>query len=498
MQATFWTLLPPIIAIILALATKEVYVSLLIGILSGAMLFVKGNPITAVDTTFSVMGDKISGNADILIFLVLLGILVALISKSGASLAYGNWASKKITSKRGALLATTGLGSLIFVDDYFNCLTVGTVMRPVTDKHNITRAKLAYIIDATAAPVCIIAPISSWAAAVTTSLPKEMQKDGFHLFLRSIPFNFYALFTIVFMIFLIITGVDFFKMKTVEENGVNTSSEAHGEDFEIVGNGTVKDLILPILFLICSAIGFMLYTGGFFSGASLVTAFGDTNAGRSLVLASFFTLLFTFLLYVPRKIINFAQFCESIGEGFKAMVPSIIILCLAWTLSGICSKDYLNLQGFVGNHINDFTGLVHLLPVLFFLIALGLAFSTGTSWGTFGILIPIAASVYPEYDMLVIAIAAILAGAVCGDHISPISDTTILASAGAQCNHIDHVSTQLPYALSVAACCIIGFLVAGFLKNGYWGLIAGGATLACMLVFYYFKFDKPQLKELDK
>lgn len=494
MQATIWTLLPPTIAIILALATKEVYVSLLIGILSGALLFVGGNPITAVDTTFSVMGTKMSGNADILIFLVLLGILVALISKSGASLAYGNWATSKIKTKRGALLATTALGSLIFVDDYFNCLTVGTVMRPVTDKHKITRAKLAYIIDSTAAPVCIIAPISSWAAAVSTSLPENMQKDGFSIFIKTIPFNFYAIFTLVFMFFIILTGLDLFKMKKVESEGLDTSSQANGEEFEIVGKGRVLDLILPILFLIISAVGFMLYNGKFFNGTgvSIKDAFTDCKAGRSLVLASFFTLLFTFLLYIPRKIINFNQFCDSIVEGFKAMTPSITILCLAWTLSGICSEKYLNLQGFVASHMNpdNIAGLAMFLPALFFVISLGLAFSTGTSWGTFAILIPIAASVFPGHDMLVISIAAILAGAVCGDHISPISDTTILASAGAQCHHIDHVSTQLPYALSVAVCCIIGFLVAGVFQNGYYGLLAGSIALAVMLVFYYIKANK--------
>ncbi|MDO5519602.1 MAG: Na+/H+ antiporter NhaC family protein [bacterium] len=489
MQATIWTLLPPMIAIILALATKEVYVSLIIGILSGALLLVNGNPITAVDTTFSVMGDKMSGNADILIFLVLLGILVALISKSGASLAYGNWASGVIKTKRGALLATTALGSLIFVDDYFNCLTVGTVMRPVTDKHKITRAKLAYIIDSTAAPVCIIAPVSSWAAAVATSLPENMKDQGFSIFLQTIPFNFYALFTLVFMLFIIISGIDLFKMKKVEEAGLDTSSEADSEEFEIVGTGRVIDLVLPILFLILSAVGFMLYTGGYFSGQgiSIRDAFADTSAGRSLVLSSFFTLVFTFLLYLPRKIINFNQFCSSIVEGFKAMTPSITILCLAWTLSGICSEEYLNLQGFVASHMNpeNIAGVAMFLPAIFFVISIGLAFSTGTSWGTFAILIPIAASVFPGHNMLVVSVAAILAGAVCGDHISPISDTTILASAGAQCNHIDHVNTQLPYALSVAVCCIIGFLAAGITQNGYYGLIAGSIALVAMLVTYY-------------
>lgn len=491
MSGTFWAVLPPVIAIVLALLTKEVYISLFIGIIAGCLLFTGGNVIFAVNSTFEIMGGKVSENVDILIFLVLLGIIVALISKSGASRAYGNWAVKTIRSKRGSLLATTCLGAVIFVDDYFNCLTVGTVMRPVTDRHNISRAKLAYIIDATAAPVCIIAPISSWAAAVGSSLPKDSTIDGFSLFLQTIPFNFYALFTIVFMLFIIFSGIDFLAMKKVEDSGISKTPSLEFEEFKIVGHGTVLDLILPILALILSCIGFMLYTGGFFQGISLTEAFANCIAARSLVLGSFFTIVFTFFLYLFRKIITFTQFCDSFTEGFKAMAPSILILCLAWTLSGICSPDYLDLQGYVAVLVAKAQSLNSLLPSLFFLVSLGLAFATGTSWGTFGILIPIAAGVFSTApDMIVISVAAILAGAVCGDHISPISDTTILSSTGAQCNHIEHVNTQIPYALCVAACSLLGFLVAGLTRNGYFGLLIGGIALFSLLAFLFVKFRK--------
>lgn len=483
MSMAFWAFAPPIMAILLALLTKEVYISLTVGILFGALLFVGGNPILAANTTFDILGHKIGEHIDIVIFLVLLGIIVALISKSGASLAYGNWASHQVHTKRQALLTTTCLGAFIFVDDYFNCLTVGTVMRPVTDKQNISRAKLAYIIDATAAPVCIIAPISSWGAAVGSSLPPDSPMDGFTLFLHTIPFNFYALFTIVFMLYIILSNHDFFKMKQVEDSGINQDTSIQQEGFEIVGHGGVPDLILPILFLIGSCIGFMLYTGGFFKGNPLTTSFAECNAPRSLVLGSFFTILFIEAQYSLRKIITFPQFCESFTEGFKAMAPSLLILCLAWTLSGICSAEYLNLQGYVAALVNEITTLRALLPSIFFLTALGLSFATGTSWGTFGILIPIAAGVFlGSMPMIVISVAAVLAGSVCGDHISPISDTTILASAGAQCNHIEHVTTQLPYALCVAGCSLLGFLIAGLTENGYYGLLGGGICLLIVLL----------------
>lgn len=479
MNATIWSILPPVIAIVLALITKEVYMSLLIGILSGALLYTQFNVITTIETTFQIMGDKIGGNADILIFLVLLGILVALITKSGASKAYGEWASRSIKTKKGSLLATAALGVVIFVDDYFNCLTVGTVMRPVTDRYKVTRAKLAYIIDSTAAPVCIIAPISSWAAAVGSSLPEGSSLDGFSLFLNTIPFNFYALFTLAYVLFIILTGIDYSKMKVVEESGdMGIEESSQEQDMNISTKGKVVDLLLPIIVLIVSCVAMMLYTGGIMEGADIVTAFADCSSARSLVMGSFIALVVTFLFYIPRKVITFNEFCDCFVAGFKAMTPAVMILCLAWTLSGICSGDYLDIGGFVSGVIGGNAMVAMLLPLLFFLVALGLAFATGTSWGTFGILIPIALAIFGDASgMIPVCVAAILSGAVCGDHISPISDTTILSSAGAQCKHIEHVSTQIPYALTVCIPCAVGFLTAGITSNGFIGLAVGAVVL---------------------
>ena len=344
MVGTIWALIPPVIAIGLALITKEVYLSLMVGIASGALMFEHFQPVEAMNTIFEIMTGKIGSNCDILIFLVMLGILVALITKSGASRAYGKWALKAIKSKRQAMFATSLLGTVIFVDDYFNCLTVGTVMKPITDKYKITRAKLAYVIDATAAPICIIAPISSWAAAVGSSLPSGSNIDGFSLFVKAIPFNYYALLTLVFLIFLMILNADFSKMKRYEEEkGNETHDQKHEADVPVVGKGQVKDLILPILFLIASCIGFMLYTGGFFEGKDIITALSECSSGRSLVLGSFSTLIFTFLLYIPRKVVAFVDFCGSFSQGFKSMTSAIMILCLAWTLSGICGEEYLRI-----------------------------------------------------------------------------------------------------------------------------------------------------------
>ena len=482
MAGTFWAVLPPVIAIVLALITKEVYSSLLIGILVGAMLFTGFNPLTATEVTFDIMGAKIADNVDILIFLVMLGMLVSLVTKSGASRAYGEWASRVIKSRRGALLATSFLGVFIFMDDYFNCLTVGTVMRPVTDKYKVTRAKLAYIIDSTAAPVCIIAPVSSWAAAVSSSLPEDAGINGFTLFLQTIPFNLYALLTLAFIVWIMILDKDFFAMgkyneKVLASGKIDTNNE---ESTVICGSGTVIDLILPIVVLIVSCILAMIYTGGGFDGVGLIDAFADCSASRSLVLGSFFALIFTAIMYLGRKTLTFNQFCESFVAGFKAMVPAIFILTFAWTLSGVCSADYLNLRGYVAMLVEGNHAIGMVMPAVFFLISLGLAFATGTSWGTFGILIPIAFSIFGVGEMLTITVAACLAGAVCGDHISPISDTTILASAGAQCNHLDHVSTQIPYALSVAGMCLIGYLAAGFTGSGWVGLAVGAV---CLVVF---------------
>ncbi len=482
LTATFWTLLPPIIAIALALITKEVYSSLLIGILAGALLFTGFNPLHAVETTFTVMGGKLGDNINICIFLVLLGILVSLVTKSGASRAYGDWAVKTIRTRRGASFATSFLGMFIFVDDYFNCLTVGTVMRPVTDKYGITRAKLAYIIDATAAPICIIAPISSWAAAVGSSLPESSSMDGFSLFLQTIPMNLYALLTILFLIWLMAVDFDFGPMAKYERAHKDEDLSHKEENYVVGGAGKVYDLILPICVLIVLCVAGMLYTGGILDGVGVVDAFANCDSSTSLVLGSFFTLVFTFILYIPRKVLSFGQFCEAFTEGFRSMVPAILILTLAWTLSGVCSEEYLNIGGYVSSVVGENTMMTMIMPAIFFLIALGLAFATGTSWGTFGILIPIAVAVFGDAPstMLVMTVAACLSGAVCGDHISPISDTTILASAGAQCNHIDHVSTQMPYALLIAAISFIGFLVGGFLGSGIAALAVGIVLLVVL------------------
>ena len=491
MAATALSILPPVITIVLSLWTKEVYMSLIIGIFSGALLFTGGNILESILTMFTVMSDKVGSNVNILVFLVILGILVAAISRSGATRAYGEWASKTIKGQRSALLLTALLGIVIFIDDYFNCLTVGTVMRPVTDKLKVARTKLAYIIDATAAPVCIIAPVSSWAAAVGSSLPEDSTIDGFSLFLQTIPFNLYAWLTILFMIFIIWTGRDFAAMgESIRENSKKFVIPKEYEDAEQksaekeLGHGKILDLILPLIVLIAACIYGMLYTGGIHEGKSIAEAFANCDSAKSLVLGSFIAFVFTGFLYLPRRIISFNAFCDSFGWGFKAMTPAIFILCLAWTLSGICSKDYLNLGGFVGAIVSTHASIIMFLPPIFFLVASGLAFATGTSWGTFGILIPIAIAVLGMNDpsMLVVCVAAVLSGAVCGDHASPISDTTILASAGAQCHHIDHVSTQLPYVGVVATCSFFGYIVDGLTENGWLGLLTGIICLAIAMV----------------
>ena len=483
-------MLPPIITIILALWTKEVYMSLIIGIFSGALLFT-GNFFEAIVTMFGIMETKVGGNVNILVFLVILGILVAAISRSGATKAYGEWARSVISGRRSALGLTAFLGMLIFIDDYFNCLTVGTIMRPVTDKFKIARAKLAYIIDATAAPICIIAPVSSWAAAVGSSLPEGSNIDGFALFIETIPFNLYAILTMLFMAFIIITGRDFATMgKAVEKSNENfevpTEYQENVSAEQLnVGNGKIIDLVLPLVVLIGGCIYGMLYTGGIMDGASVADAFADCDASKGLVIGSFMAFVFTAILYLTRRVVSFESFCSCFGQGFKAMVPAIFILCLAWTLSGICGDKFLNLGGYVGTIVHEHASIAIFLPVIFFLVSIGLAFATGTSWGTFGILIPIALSVLVQFPveeaakLLVICVAAILSGAVGGDHASPISDTTILASAGAQCHHLEHVSTQVPYVLVVSACCIVGYIVGGVTLNGWLGL---GAALACLAV----------------
>ena len=490
MSETIWSLVPPLITIALALYTKEVYISLIVGILTGALMFCNFNVISAIDTMFTIMEAKVGGNVNILVFLVLLGILVAAISRSGASKAYGEWAARSIKGKASALFVTSFLGMLIFIDDYFNCLTVGTVMRPVTDKFKVTRAKLAYIIDATAAPICIIAPVSSWAAAVSSSLPEDSKIDGFQLFLQTIPYNYYAWFTLIFLMFLIWSGKDFATMAAFEKKyGTEVLVPAEYQDKEaerIAGKGKIIDLVLPLFVLIAGCIFGMLYTGGILEGAGVAQAFADCNSSKGLVIGSFMALAFTFFLYVPRGVLQFNLFCECFSMGFKAMTPALFILCLAWSLSGICGEEYLNIGGYVSQVVGNNATLGMFLPAMFFLVAIGLAFATGTSWGTFGILIPIVLAVIGDYNELtVVTIAAVLAGAVGGDHVSPISDTTILASAGAQCNHLDHVGTQIPYVLVVSSCCFLAYIVAGVFGSGMTGLFAGlGALVVAMFVVY--------------
>ena len=473
--ATFISLLPPIIAIALALITKEVYSSLFIGILSGALIYSNFNIWGMVTNSFDVMVGKLadSWNVGILIFLVVLGMMVSLVNKAGGSAAYGRWAETHIKTRVGALISTAVLGMLIFIDDYFNCLTVGSVMRPVTDKHKISRAKLAFLIDATAAPVCIIAPISSWAAAVSSVAPEG---QGLQLFISSVPYNFYALLTIAMVIMMCLLKVDYGPMRTHERNAMNgdiytTAARpyANAENEEGNTKGTVLDLLLPIIALIVSCILTMVYTGGFFDVDSdcymnFIDAFSGCDASMGLVLGSFIALIVTFCFYIPRKVITIKQFTESFSEGFKQMVPAILILTFAWTLSGVTNN--LGAKVFVAEFVRiNAGGLSSFLPAIVFVIAIGLAFATGTSWGTFGVLLPIVCSVFPSGELMIIAVSACLAGAVCGDHCSPISDTTIMASTGAQCEHINHVNTQLPYAMLSAGVSFVGFVLAGLIQN---------------------------------
>ncbi len=493
--ATWVSLVPPLIAILLALVTKEVYSSLFIGIITGALLYANFDLEYAIETLLfgrfhdedgspAGMIPKIadSSNAGILVFLVLLGVLVALMNQAGGSAAFGRWAKSHIKTRIGAQLATIVLGIMIFVDDYFNCLTVGSVMRPVTDGHKVSRAKLAYLIDATAAPICIIAPVSSWAAAVTSSVPDDSGINGFQTFLQTIPYNFYAILTIVMMIYITVRRVDFGPMKRHEMNAIQGDLFTTGPEMNENANegnpkGHVLDLLLPVIVLIGGCILGMIYTGGFFSGESFIDAFANADASVGLVYGAFIAILFTFFYYMYRNVISFKEFMLCIPKGFVAMVAPILILVLAWTLSGM--TGLLGAKIFVADLVGGSAlALQAVLPAVLFLVALGLAFATGTSWGTFGILIPIVLGVFDHGEMMVMSIAACLAGAVCGDHCSPISDTTIMASAGAQCNHVNHVSTQLPYALTVAAVSAVSYVISGFLENAWLSL---GIAIVLML-----------------
>ncbi len=486
-------LLPPIIAIALALITKEVYSSLFIGILVGGLLYSNFSFEGTLNHVFSdgIVASLSDGyNVGILIFLVVLGAMVCLMNKAGGSAAFGRWAQKNIKSRVGAQLASILLGCLIFIDDYFNCLTVGSVMRPITDKHQVSRAKLAYIIDATAAPVCIIAPISSWAAAVS-AFAEDGQ--GLNLFVRAIPYNFYALLTLVMMVGLVVMKVDFGPMTKYEKNAVENGDLFSGSNPYAMldeetdeSKGRVLDLVLPIIVLvICCVVG-MIYSGGFFSGENFVDAFSNSDASVGLMLGSAFGLVFAFLYYFIRKSMSFKEMMSCIPEGFKAMVPAILILTFAWTLKGM--TDSLGAKFFVRDFVRtSATGVQMLLPVIVFVIGCLLAFATGTSWGTFGILIPIVQNVFSmDSPLAIICISACMAGAVCGDHCSPISDTTIMASAGAQCDHVNHVSTQLPYAISCAVISGLSYILAGLLaSNGLPGLIALPVGIALMLGFLF-------------
>ena len=483
---TPWSLLAPVIAIALALITKEVYSSLFIGIVAGALLSADFKPITAMDNMLNHgFIAAVSGTAGIFIFLVVLGILVALINKSGGSAAFGAWAERNIKTRIGAILATFVLGVLIFIDDYFNCLTVGSVMMPVTDRHKISRAKLSYLIDATAAPVCMIAPISSWAAAVSSYAPEG---QGLSLFIKAIPYNFYSLLTFVFIIAITFMKFDYGPMKLHEYNAINKgdlftngSDTAVTETEQPSQRGKVIDLVLPVVILIIVCVLSLIYVGGFFSGSSFVDAFANTDATVGLPWGGIVVLVLTIIYMVARKTVTFKEAMDCIPKGFIAMVPAILILTFATTL-----KNMTGLMGsdvFVKNFMANASSLNHFVPAIIFLVAIGISFATGTSWGTFGILIPIVIGIFPDgSELLIISMSACLAGSVCGDHCSPISDTTIMSSAGARCNHINHVSTQLPYAITVAVVSFVTYLIAGFV-NSWYIVLPIGAVLMIVTLF---------------
>lgn len=499
-QNSFWALVPPIIAIILALITKEVYSSLFVGIAAGALLlnnFHLENSMNRLFTGGFIVSVTDTYNIGILVFLVLLGMMVSLMNKAGGSAAFGRWAQTHIKSRVGAQLATIALGVLIFIDDYFNCLTVGSVMRPVTDKHKISRAKLAYLIDATAAPVCIIAPISSWAAAVAAFADDGV---GLQLFINAIPYNFYALLTIVMMIGMVAMKKEYgpmkrFEMNAVEKNdlfsGKNPYATADGDDNSDNGKGKISFLVLPVIILIIFCTLGMLYTGGFFSGENFITAFSNSDASIGLMLGSFFAIVFTLVYYLISKAMSFKDIMECLPNGFKAMVPAILILIFAWTLKDITIE--LGAKVYVHDIVQNSAGsFQNFLPAIIFAIACFLSFATGTSWGTFGMLIPIVQSVFAmDNPLAIVCISACMAGAVCGDHCSPISDTTIMSSAGAQCDHVNHVNTQLPYAITCAGVSFVAYIVAGFVPN--W-VIALPIAIALMLMtlFGINTFSKKQ------
>lgn len=495
-SAAWLSILPPIVAIVLALITKEVISSLLFGILMGSLIYSNGSLIGMITNAFGIMGNKMGENVNIIIFLALLGAIVVIVTKGGGSRAYGVWAADKIKTRRGASLATSFLGCLIFIDDYFNCLTVGTVMRPVTDKHRISRAKLAYLLDATAAPICIIAPVSSWGASIATYIEDAVGTNGMVTFMKVVPYNLYAILTIIMIVIACSTKLNFGSMRKFEKNAIehgdlfsNNVVQVNQEEEKVSERGTVLDLIIPIVTLIIATVLSMIYTGGGFTGeTSVLASFGKCNSSLSLVIGSFIALIVTFVLYMPRKILTFNEFMEGITEGIKSMVPAFTILILAWTIGGICSAEYLNTGGFVGDLVQKYTFPVFILPFIVFFVSAFLGFATGTSWGTMAILIPIGASICMAEStqaLLFPVLGSILAGSVYGDHISPISDTTILSSTGAGCNHIDHVSTQLYYASTVAAACAVGYTLMGITKDFVVPLVVSIVLLVVLLYVFH-------------
>ena len=495
---TFWALTPPLIAISLALITREVYGSLFFGMLTGALLNADFNPVGGLNRLFpdgvmAMLADK--WNVGILVFLVILGTMVQLMNRTGGSAAFGTWAANRIKSREGAQLSTMLLGCIIFIDDYFNCLTVGSVMRPVTDKHHISRAKLAYLIDSTAAPICIIAPISSWAAAVSGFVKNE---NGMNIFVQSIPYNFYALLTLLMMIFIICMKIDYGSMLLHEQNAhrgdLFTSGsirQKQDESQQTEKKGIVLDLVIPVVLLVVGCVIGMIYTGGFFQGKNFIDAFAASNASVGLVLGSAVALILTFNYYWARQSLTFSECMASLPEGFKQMVPAMLILTFAWTLKDM--TDSLGAATYVAHMLeHSAAGFMNFLPAIIFVVATGLAFASGTSWGTFGILIPIVVSCFQDVDpeLMIISISACMAGAVCGDHCSPISDTSIMSSAGAQCDHLNHVTTQLPYAMTTSAVSFLTFLVVGFTRSALLSLAFGAAVLLAFLLFVRYRINK--------
>lgn len=518
MEGTFWAFMPAIVAIVLALLTKQVYISLFVGILTGALMYAGGDPLRALGVLYTVMSEKVGENVPIVVFLVVLGIFVILMQKSGGSRAYGEWAGAHIKTKSGALAATAALGCLIFVDDYFNCLTVGSVMRPVTDKFKVSHSKLSWIIDSTAAPVCIIAPISSWAAAVSG----QLEGNGLVVFMQTIPFNVYAILTVIAVFAFCLLGLDFGKMKKNEEIAEKTGDLNAGEtelstdedaSIKVNPNGKVRHLIIPVLILIACCIGGMIYSGFFYNwdtgaygtelqSANIIEAFSNCDAGTSLAIGSTIALVIVAAYYMISRTVSFSEITDSITQGFKTMVPAILILTFAWSISGIMGAKggYLDAQAFVANNMQLIPETVQaFFPAIFFILACAIAFSTGTSWGTFGVLVPIAVTLLGGSGTLVfITVSATLGGAVFGDHVSPISDTTILASTGGNCNHVDHVKTQLPYAALIAVISFVSYIVAGLLAP-HGGLLAALAmwalaiaSFAAVLIFLKMRKSKTE------